>query len=762
LLFLVAISFLFSCKSITRSVPKGKYLVVKTKIVKENAPKVSLPKEKTFALPRTNKKLFGVYRFHLRLYNIGIKRELKGKSTGRIRRGFLNSGEPPAILDSNIVEKSTKRLSEYYYSEGFLNNKIDYEVKTRFLRKKRAKVIYHVNLGEYHTINEISYNINSAQQDKIIKNYIGKSYLKPGSRLKMDNISRERNRLTELLRNNGFFYFNNTFIDFQLDTHQISQKVDIAINIRNYRDFEPHTQQRNDNVVVKFETSDNKDTINSDYTYINLPSNINQSAISKNIFTDSGALYSADAIQKSYAALLSLGIFDFVTIRVSPSHKDSQNLIDVDILLKPAKQYDFTWQPQAIITEQSAGVALVSDRTYGVGNTFILRNKNIFGNGESFNIYTSTSIETQFKSDSLGSWGNIRQTLTSELLFRKLFFLENNNFIKKMDFSNRFTTINFSYLYEQNLNYSRHVLPLSLNYNFSKKDYIFSFIPLRISYNNANIDRNFINSLGQNERLFLRRLLTNNLIVGSTVSLFWTDRQRNPRNPWTIRSNLFETSGNIFEAYFRSFTSKTGIDKTVLGVQFSQFIRSDLDISKHHLLYGNNEIAYRFFGGFGLPYGNTEFLPFERRFFVGGANSLRAWRPRTLGPGSYSDQANNISIEKSGEILLQANFEYRFPLTSNKLNGALFFDAGNIWTFKEEVGFNNSHFELDRFAREIAFNTGLGVRYDFGFLIFRVDWGIPLHDPSKDIGNRWTISNASKWSWYFSETALNFAVGYPF
>lgn len=742
--------------------PDGQQLVVKTKIVKNNAPKVNLNREKNLALPRTNKKLFGIYRFHLRLYNIGIKKELKGKKTRRIRKSFLKAGEPPAILDTNVVQKSAKRLSDYYYSEGFLNNTVDYEVKTKKFRKKRAKVIYYVDFGNYHTINNISFNINSAEQDKIIRGNLNKSLLKTGDRLQMDMISRERTRITELLRDSGFFYFNNTFIDFQLDTHQISQKVDIAINIRNYKEYEPHKQQYINEVVVRFETSDNNDTIFGAYTFIHLPSNINISAITKNIFTDTGALYSASAIQKSYAALLALGIFDFVTIRVSPSEKDSAHLIDVNILLKSSKKYDFTWQPQAIITEQSAGVALISDRTYGIGNTFILRNKNLFGNGESFNVYSSTSIETQFKNDSVGAWGNFRQILTSELLFRKLFFLEDNKWIKKMDFSNKFTTINLSYLYEQNLNYRRHVFPLSMNYNFKKKDYLFSVIPLKISYNNATIDGNFLNSLGPNERQFLRRLLTNNLIVGSNVSLFWSNRQKNPKSPLTVRSNLFETSGNLFEAYFRTFTSKTGIDKEILGVQYSQFIRSDIDVSKNHLLYGNNEIAYRFFGGFGLPYGNTEFLPFERRFFVGGANSLRAWRPRTLGPGSYSDKENNIAIEKSGEILLQANFEYRFPLTNAKLNGALFFDAGNIWTFKEEIGFKNSSFQLNSFAREIAFNTGLGLRYDFGFLVFRMDWGIPLHDPAKPTSNRWVISDANTFQWYIRETALQFAVGYPF
>lgn len=753
---------MFSCKSVTRSVPKDKQLVVKTKIVRKDQQKVSLPRESNLRQPRTNKKLFGFYRFHLRMYNIGVARELKGKKSRKIRRALKNSGEPPAILDSALILRNTKRLSDYYYSEGFFNNSVDFSVKKRLLNKKKVKVIYNSTLGDAYYINSVSYNINSFEQNKIIQSEKDQSFLRPNKRLTINDIARERNRITELFRDSGFYYFNNTFIDFQLDTHQVAHRVDIALNIRNFREYEPHKQQKINQVFVRFEDPERSDTLVDGFTYVNLREDINRVTIDKNILIEIGELYSATAIQQSYSSLLGLGIFDFVTIRVNPSSVDSSSLIDVDIFLRVSKKHEFTWQPQAIITEQSAGVALVSDRTYGIGNTLVLRNKNLFGNGESFNLYSSSSIETQFKNDSIGSWGNFRQTLTSELLFRKLFFLENTKWAKKKDITNKFTTLNFSYLYEQNLNYKRHVLPLSINYNFQSKDKIFSVIPLKISYNNASIDQSFLNSLGNNERLFLRRLLTNNLILGSNVSLFWTDKKKNPENPLTIRSNVFETSGNLFEAYFRTFTPKRGIDKEVLGVQFSQFIRSDIDISKHYKIDDNNKIACRFFGGFGLPYGNTEFLPFERRFFVGGANSLRAWRPRSIGPGSYSDQGGSIAIEKSGEILLQGNLEYRFPISRKKLLGALFFDAGNIWTFKEEQGFENSAFQLNRFYKEIAFNTGFGLRYDFSFLIFRIDWGIPLHDPSYSEGKKWVIKDFNTNNWLIRETALVVAVGYPF
>jgi len=176
----------------------------------------------------------------------------------------------------------------------------------------------------------------------------------------------------------------------------------------------------------------------------------------------------------------------------------------------------------------------------------------------------------------------------------------------------------------------------------------------------------------------------------------------------------------------------------------------------------NNALAYRVNGGIGVPYGNTEFLPFERRFFVGGVNSLRAWRPRTVGPGSYRDSTNNITIEKTGEILLQGSAEYRFDIIDKRIDGAIFLDVGNIWNYKEDANFQNGEFKFDRFYKEFAINSGIGLRFDFSYIVFRIDWGISLHDPSLPEEDRWVIKYFSDNRWIFDNTAVNFAIGYPF
>ena len=183
----------------------------------------------------------------------------------------------------------------------------------------------------------------------------------------------------------------------------------------------------------------------------------------------------------------------------------------------------------------------------------------------------------------------------------------------------------------------------------------------------------------------------------------WNNKNKDPLKFWSVRSNAFELSGNLASAYFNLFTDQVGINKEIFDVKYSQYVRSDIDVVHNHTIDENNAIVWKAYMGAGYPYGNTVFLPFERRFFVGGGNSLRAWRPRTIGPGSYSDSSSVISIEKTGEFIIQGNLEYRFDIIDKYLDGALFLDAGNIWNFRERAGFENANFEWNRFLQRTRY-----------------------------------------------------------
>ena len=329
-------------------------------------------------------------------------------------------------------------------------------------------------------------------------------------------------------------------------------------------------------------------------------------------------------------------------------------------------------------------------------------------------------------------------------------------------FTKKNTRINLSFLHDRNVSFTRNVIPFNFTYAFSKNRFSFGITPLRISVNQAIINPDFLSTLDNSGQFYTSQLLTNNIIAGPKATIHWNNKTSKSRSYWQIKSNALELSGNLTSLYFDLFTNETGKNREIFGVKYSQYARSDVDLSYTFIWDENNSLAYRFNTGIGLPYGNTEFLPFERRFFVGGGNSLRAWRPRTIGPGGYRDSSNAITIEKTGEVLLQASAEYRFDIIDKLIDGAVFVDAGNIWNYSKDENFPDGEFRFNRFYKELALNSGVGIRFDFSYVVFRVDWGISLHDPSLVEDERWIIKYFSRNRWIFDHSAVNFAIGFPF
>ena len=582
-----------------------------------------------------------------------------------------------------------------------------------------------------------------------------------GQRVDFQNIEDERNRITELFRNSGFYTFNSSYIDFELDTSFVGNQASVVLNIRNLDENFSHVQHRINRILVKIDDASQQDTIlYQDIQFLEGSYYINPSTLSKNIIFRVGELYQAKQVQKTYANLLSMDLFEFVTIRFNPSSEDSATLLTAEIILQTAPKHDFTWEPQAIYTDRSDVVQSTSDQNFGIANNFRLNNRNVFGSGESFSLSSLTAFETQIRKDNNGTLNGFRQSVNAELKIPSLVYFERKKI--SQSFTKKNTRINLSFLHDRNVSFTRNVIPFNFTYAFSKNRFSFGITPFRISINQAKIDPDFLSTLDNSGQFYTSQLLTNNIISGPKATIHWNNKTSKSRSYWQIKSNALELSGNLTSLYFDLFTNETGKNREIFGVKYSQYARSDVDLSYTFIWDENNSLAYRFNTGIGLPYGNTEFLPFERRFFVGGGNSLRAWRPRTLGPGGYRDSSNAISIEKTGEVLLQASAEYRFDIIDKLIDGAVFVDAGNIWNFRKDENFSDGEFMFNRFYKELALNSGVGIRFDFSYVVFRVDWGISLHDPSLIDDERWIIKYFSRNRWIFDHSAVNFAIGFPF
>lgn len=759
--------------NITRVVPVGEQLLVHNKIDRRDSKGIDLGDEQDNLKQQPNRELLGFIKFHLWAYQYGNKGLGVGKKKRGFRRLMEKVGEAPSLIDSNKMELSAKRLSEYYFSKGYLENQVTYSVIPKKLFKKRAYVMYNVNLRAVHSIHSLKYVSASPTIDHEILTSRNQQKIKIGQRLDFEKIEAERDRLNNLLRNKGFYYFNKSFIGFQVDTNQRKLGADVVVNIRNRKNREPHYRQTIDEVVIRIGDADGKDTLlYKGLHFLEGSYYIKPTALSKNINFRPGDFYNASDIQKTYSNLLSMGLFNFVTIRFQPSQSDSLTKLSVEIILQTAPKHDFTWEPQAIVTAQGDGIAtnqqnniFGSEQSAGIANVFSLANRNVFGGGETFSISSFTALETQLKRDNDDVVNSFRQSINMELAIPSLVFFERKGLsqivVKKS------TRFNASFLHDQNINFSRNVIPFSFTYAFTRGKTSFNITPFRLSINQASIEGDFLATLNPSTRFYTTQLLTNNLIAGPTASVYWTNETTSPLKYWQIRSNAIELSGNLASVYFSAFTDQRGINKEIrltkdIAIKYSQYARSDIDASYNHIIDENNALAYRLYAGAGVPYGNTAFLPFERRFFVGGGSSLRAWRPRTIGPGSYSDSANDIRIEKTGELMLQGSAEFRFDIIDKLVDGAVFADAGNIWNFRQDPNFVNAEFKFDRFYKEIALNSGVGLRFDLTYVVFRTDWGIALHDPSKLEGSKWVIQDFFTNRWIFDNTAINFAIGFPF
>ena len=319
------------------------------------------------------------------------------------------------------------------------------------------------------------------------------------------------------------------------------------------------------------------------------------------------------------------------------------------------------------------------------------------------------------------------------------------------------TKVELSFNYQDRPYYRRDLSRATWTYSWRSVNgrYNYQIRPIDLNWINVGyLDENFFNSL-RNE--YLRQSYQTQAIVGLSASYVYNNQNKNINGNATLMRINFESAGNLLNLFERAFSHKVeGGYYNILGVRYSQYVRSDISISRKIVLGEKTALAGRIFAGCGVPYGNSSALPFDRLFYVGGSNSMRGWVARTLGPGNAVVEDTPYPVQM-GDMRLEANLEFRFPIWG-MFHGATFLDLGNVWYLgmdKTQVP-AESIFHFNRFYKQLGFNTGFGLRLDIKFVILRLDWGIQLHNPNNPAGERW-IHNF-RWK----NTALNFGVGYPF
>jgi outer membrane protein assembly factor BamA len=730
LLFIVVVG---GCK-ITKLVPEGELLLQKNKI--EGNQNVSSSELQEQIKHDPNRRLI-FFKFHLWAYQAGLKK----------------IGEPPVLLDSAKVQRSANNMQIFLFKKGYFDNEVSYEVKKK-KHAKRAKVIYHIEEGEAYTIKTVTFKIQSGPVEKVLENTRYKTNIAAGNILDYDKLAAERYRINDHLREHGYYKFNRSLIDFGLDTAAGNHEVAVVVNI--FEDeLERQKRFRIGKVWTEIQTNQEEtDTIiEGDYHYMLHGMDLRTLVLSRSISFKSGQLFRQSHISSTYERMLGLGLFESVDVQVKPINDEQDSILDVYVRLVASPKHDLIWEPQIVTTEQRFNEN-ISTRNYGLANELTLKNKNVFQNGEEFNIRLRTALETQFGQGSNAAFSTFLQEVNTELKFPHL--LSFNNLSDKFRSRSTSTRLSLSYLYEKNPVYTRHLMPFNYTYEFVQKRGAFYWTPFLVSLNKASFNPEILQNLNPDYVEAQKRLFTNNLITSHKFSGVLSNRSTRPTRYWYLNSNFLEVAG-VFLPQLTDYGDK-------LGVNHSTFVRSDVDLRYNRKITENHAVVVRFFGGLGVPVGANSILPYERRFFSGGSNSLRGWRLRTVGPGSFQDSTSNIQFTRSGELSLTGNIEYRFGIIESAIDieGAFFVDAGNVWNLKKDTLFEGGEFQIKDFYKEFAINSGLGLRFDFDFLLLRFDWGVQLVDPNHMLGSRWVFNQPWKKGWFGNHTVWNVAVGYPF
>jgi len=772
-LLLSALLLMTAGCNLRKLVPDGQYLLVHNAIVLEQ-PLHENQDLRSQVLHKPNRKiLFGSMPFYLWLYKKGTSfRKPDRNERSKWRRKLRNDiGEAPVLLDTALVLLSAENLEKYLFNHGYFDNRVAWSWKGR---RKKATVTYSVRPGKRYHISAVDVVCVQDSIRAIAAEALKEAGLRVAQPLVFDELDAMRGAVSAAVRNQGYFTFNKEMLRFELDTVQADARAAIKVFIaagtirkRIIRKvwYELGTSE-------SYRKSSTQDTIFrtgglNGFVLNGYP--LNPDMLLRISGFKPGELYRQERHNATYANLAATDLFRLIDITFSPPVMGPEyDSMDVLIRMKTAIRQSYSIEPQGIYSPQgSSGTNVNANNvsSYGLAGNFSFTNRNIFRNGEKFSTNLLGSLEAIISSEDgqrtilygFQAGGNASLVISRPLLLEHL--------LPRTNFSQVRTIFSLSYQYEENPNFIRRTLPASLTYQLTRKHLNWYYTPLEVSYNRNRLSPSFRLRLGSVDSLLVSRIFTDHLITAARFGFVFNNRnEAGGGNYWYIRANLLETSGNLHRLIRRSLDSERRPDTSyqAFGVRYFQYLRSEFDIRYNLNFDENNAAVFRTAIGLGLPYGNNSVLPFDRRFFTGGSNSLRAWRPRRVGPGAFVDSSGGLLFDRSGELLLQANAEYRFALLRNFLEGALFLDAGNVWNLRHKGQLLPGLFQGSTFMSEVALNTGLGLRFDFSFFMIRFDWGIPLRDPSESPENRWVIRQAASPGFIREHTALTLGIGYPF
>ena len=764
---LVVMTLFSSCSS-TKHVPEDKLLLDKVNInISDPHSAVEQAQLYNYLRQTANHRVLGGLKLQLAFYNIS------GRDTSNwFNRWIQRVGTPPVIYDSTLTAASAEQLHMALSNRGFMNNTVTSRVETDSVKRK-ARVNYDITLGEPYYIRSIDYDISDEDIREIVLADTSRFTVHTGDLLNYTQLDEWRNEITEMLRNHGYYAFNKEYITFMADTAADSRAVDLTLNTREpyqnehmpyYTEHEPFYVRdvvyvTNYDPVAMHDGLWGVDTVEITggvKVYQDMEHYLRPEVFDECNYIEPGALYNAEAVSRTYRALSRLSAIKQINIDVRPvGEVDGVLMVDAFVLLQPDNTQSVSVSLEGTNSEGDLG--------FGVGLDY--EHRNIFKGSEVLNGKFRVSYES-ISGDLGGLINNNYSEYSTEwgITFPKFVApLLRRSFKRKIQASTAFA-VNFDY--QARPEYTRVIAGGAWRYQWTERS-------RRMAHTLTLVDVSVISVPKFNEAW--KNSITNPLLLDSYephlimrmgYNFYRTNKAemnvlqmgRFQSNVFTIRANA-ETAGNLLYGLSHLSGQKADLNGNykALGIRYSQYVKADADYAFTHYLDRRQSVAFHVGAGIAIPYGNSDALPFEKRFYSGGANSVRGWGVRTLGPGSYNSNDSLVNfIRQCGDIRFDINLEYRAKLFWVVEMG-LFLDAGNIWTIKDYEDQAGGVFKFNKFYEQIAVAYGAGIRLDFKYFLVRVDMGMKAHNPASG-QEHWPLLHPD----FKRDSEFHFSVGYPF
>lgn len=706
--------------------------------------------------PEPNSQLFGFPYKAAIYYWLGTGNK-KRNWTDKIVTRF---GETPILLSQSMLDRNKQLIQDYVKAKGYFGAVVHADKQ---LHAHKATALYQIQLPERTKIQSVDFQTDTENSLASDFSKVGlSSLIKPGDFFDFGRIKEELSRLEKTLRSEGYYYFSSNYIGIEADSTQAKNALSLRFFLKPNLPERVKKQYLINDIYVFTQEKGTQETIdlNTDLfrgvLLFDSTQRYKQTLFTEAIGFRPGNVYSEELSEITRTRLVGLNNFRFVQSRFEVVNRLDSTLLNVYYYLSPQKKKSLRTELNAITRSNGLSGSQVS---------FNWRNSNAFKGAEQLVISAIGGIELQLGGPSPGEYrDNYRFGLEANLLIPRFWLpygridpetsrvlpktvvnIGYENFIKSGLYNLNSLRTSLGYTWRQNAQFTHTLSPLNLNFVRS-----------------SNYSEAFITEIFLDPRLLT--ILDNQLIPsGSYQGVFTPKPTRGGRDQWSISGGI-DLAGNLVGLLnrFQRDEAKKG---RIFGETYAQYARFEGDIRYRHTYSPQLKWANRLFLGVGIPYGNSLQLPFVKQYFSGGNNSIRAFRARAIGPGTYQRTGNlteQFLGNNTGDIKIELNTEFRYKLT-NFIETAFFLDAGNIWMYKDPYIYDEGALFTKDFYKQLAIGSGIGLRLDFSFIIFRMDLATPLRKPWLEPGNRWTFENI-QWNktWRQENLLLNLGVGYPF